>query len=398
MIDLHAAAIRARIGRWREAGLIDEDTARRLTLFEAEARPMFGSTLTLIGALSIALGVVAVVSANWDALPIWLKLSAHIVINLGLGLWAAYAARSEAQGLLLQGRLLVDAPLIILSASTLAFIAHVGQAFQLQGDLLSPLAIWCALTTPFMLALGRTAAARWAWTATLAATGLGVADVYGEALVDARLVGACIAGVIVLAFAAPLAARGERLAPWGTHFQNIALVMLVTLASATQIMWREQFNIHDVAGVWTETINGLTVAVIGLAAASFALTRQPPWRRPISAFVIFTPVYAALPLLVGGAGSVVVEAAAICLYWLGIALLAHAAGRFWLYKLAVIVVTARLFGVFLEAFGGLLATGGGLILAGALFLGLGYGVRRLLQKTTGPARDEGASANEGVGS
>jgi uncharacterized membrane protein len=392
MIDLHAAAIRARIGRWREAGLIDEDTARRLTLFEAEARPMFGSTLTLIGALSIALGVVAVVSANWDALPIWLKLSAHIVVNLGLGLWAAYAARSEAQG-----RLLVDAPLIILSASTLAFIAHVSQAFQLQGDLLSPLATWCALTTPFMLVLGRTAAARWAWTATLAATGLGVVDVYGEALVDARLVGACIAGVIVLAFAAPLAARGERLAPWGTHFQNIALVMLVTLASATQIMWREQFNIHDVAGVWTETINGLTVAVIGLAAASFALTGRPPWRRPISAFVIFTPVYAALPLLVGGAGSVVVEAAAICLYWLGIALLAHAAGRFWLYKLAVIVVTARLFGVFLEAFGGLLATGGGLILAGALFLGLGYGVRRLLQRTTGPARDEGASANEGVG-
>jgi uncharacterized membrane protein len=392
MIDLHAAAIRARIGRWREAGLIDEDTARRLTLFEAEARPMFGSTLTLIGALSIALGVVAVVSANWDVLPIWLKLSAHILINLGLGLWAAYAAKSEAQG-----RLLVDAPLVILSASTLAFIAHVGQAFQLQGDLLSPLATWCALTTPFMLALGRTAAARWAWTATLAATGLGVVDVYGEALVDARLVGACVAGVIVLAFAAPLAARGERLAPWGVHFQNIALVTLVTLASATQIMWREQFNIHDVAGVWTETINGLTVAVIGLAAASFALTRQPPWRRPISAFVIFTPVYAALPLLVGGAGSVVLEAAAICLYWLGIALLAHAAGRFWLYKLAVIVVTARLFGVFLEAFGGLLATGGGLILAGALFLGLGYGVRRLLQKTTGPARDEGASANEGVG-
>jgi uncharacterized membrane protein len=392
MIDLHAAAIRARIGRWREAGLIDEDTARRLTLFEAEARPLFGSTLTLIGALSIALGVVAVVSANWDALPIWLKLSAHIVVNLGLGLWAAYAARTEAQG-----RLLVDAPLIILSASTLAFIAHVGQAFQLQGDLLSPLATWCALTTPFMLVLGRTAAARWAWTATLAATGLGVADVYGEALIQAHLVGACVAGVIVLAFAAPLAARGERLAPWGTHFQNIALVMLVTLASATQIMWREQFNIHDVAGVWTETINGLTVAVIGLAGASFALTGQPPWRRPISAFVIFTPVYAALPLLVGGAGSVAVEAAAICLYWLGIALLAHAAGRFWLYKLAVIVVTMRLFGVFLEAFGGLLATGGGLILAGALFLGLGYGVRRLLQKTTGAVRDEGASANEGGG-
>lgn len=388
MIDLHAAAIRARIGRWREAGLIDEDTARRLTLFEAEARPMFGSTLTLIGALSIALGVVAVVSANWDALPIWLKLSAHIVVNLGLGLWAAYAAKTEAQG-----RWLVDAPLIILSASTLAFIAHVGQAFQLQGDLLSPLATWCVLTTPFMLALGRSAAARWAWTATLAATGLGVVDVYGEALIEAHLVGACVAGVIVLCFAAPLAARGERLAPWGTHFQNIALVMLVTLASTTQIMWREQFNIHDVAGVWTETINALAVAVIGLTAASFALTGRPPWRRPISAFVVFTPVYAALPLLVGGAGSVVVEAAAVCLYWLGIALLAHGAGRFWLYKLAVIVVTMRLFGVFLEAFGGLLMTGGGLILAGALFLGLGYGLRRFLQKTTGPGTP--APENEG---
>ncbi|HRJ62374.1 MAG TPA: DUF2157 domain-containing protein, partial [Azospirillaceae bacterium] len=90
MIDLHGRAVRARIEQWRETGLIDAATAERLLVHEAgDEKGGFHGALTLIGAGAVALGVAALVAANWDLLPIWLKLGTHVALNVALGVWAA---------------------------------------------------------------------------------------------------------------------------------------------------------------------------------------------------------------------------------------------------------------------------------------------------------------------
>lgn len=362
MIDLHGRAVRSRIERWREAGLIDDETAGRLAAHEASRRAEGMSAPTVIGTLSVVLGVVAIVSANWDQIPVWAKLGGHVAANLALGaaIWAGIARE----------------PLVaVLSASTLALLAHVGQSFQLQGDPAGLLAAWLLLATPFTWALARGTANRWLWTAGLfAAAGAGFVE-NADALAEAGLAGTSLALFIVAGHAAPLLTGG----PWGRHLHRVMLGALVLLTSAAQTLWRLDESLVDLPSA-ADIATGAAVAAAGLLAVQVALARGLPTRPWLAAFVAASPVYAALPIVAGGAGSAVAAAAAFCLYWWAIAQLAHAASMTGLYRLAVLVVAARVGLVFLEAFGGLLLTGVGLVAGGILLLGFGWLVRRLLRK------------------
>jgi hypothetical protein len=204
-----------------------------------------------------------------------------------------------------------------------------------------------------------------------------------DRLADAHLLSAAVAAMIVIAFAAPLVLRGARLGAWGTHCHHLALAALVAFTTLAQFAWRWTAAADPLADIRQEALISAPLAVAGLALAA-TLMGAPPWRRLSTLFIVLSPVYAALPLVTGGAESEALEAAATCLYWLAIALLSHSTGWMWIYKLAVVVVALRLFAVFIESFAGLLMTGGGLIVAGLLLLALGHAVRRFLQKTAQP--------------
>jgi uncharacterized membrane protein len=362
MIDLHGRAIRSRIERWREAGLIDDETAGRLAAHEASRRAESMSVPTVIGTLSVVLGVVAIVSANWDQIPVWARLGGHVAANLALGaaIWTGIARE----------------PLIaVLSASTLALLAHVGQSFQLQGGTAGLLAAWLLLATPFTWALARGAVNRWLWTAGLfAAAGTGFVE-HADALADAGLTGTSVALFVVAGHVAALLTPG----PWGRHLHWVMLGALVAVTSAAQSFWRlEESPVDPVSAA--DIATGAAVAAAGLLAVHVALTRRLPAHPWLTAFAVASPAYAALPVVVGGAGSAVAAAAGFCLYWWVIAQLAQAASMTGLYRLAVLAVAARVVLVFLEAFGGLLLTGIGLVAGGVLLLGFGWFVRRLLRR------------------
>lgn len=390
MIDLHGRAVRARIEQWRETGLIDDATAARLLAHEtADENGGFHGALTLIGAGAVALGVAALVAANWDLLPIWLKLGTHVGLNLALGVWAASMAERRPGG---PG---AESLLIVLSASSLAFIAHVGQSFQLQGDPFTPMAVWLALTAPFTVALGRSLAVRWLFTFGVGSTLMAAVEVYGHALYEAQALAASAALVLATAYAAPLWLRGFAAAPlWNRHFSGIALAALMLATPlVAEVGWR--LGGADLDELFmTEAIRGALVAGVGLAlaGAGFVWTAQRDpsqglpgdWRFAV--FVAASPLYALAPYLTGGSESPVAAGAAFCLYWLAVAWFAHAANRLAYYRLAVVLVAVRLFAAFVEAFGGLLMTGGGLVLVGLLFLGMGWATQRLLRR--------GAAANQ----
>lgn len=361
MIDLHGRAVRSRIERWRDAGLIDDETARRLAAHEA-SRPAAGvPALTVIGALSVALGIVAIVSANWDQIPVPARLGGHVLLNLAIGaaVWAGVAR---------------EPLLTVLSASTLALLAHVGQSFQLQGSAFGLLAAWLLLATPFTWALARGTANRWLWTAGLfAAAGTAFAE-NADALAEAGLIGTSLALFVVAGYAAPLLTAGA----WGRHLHTVMLGVLVAAASAAQTAWRFDFTAADLPAA-ADVIVGAACATAGLLAVHAVLARRAPGRPWLTAFVAASPAYAALPFLVGGADSAAVAALGFCLYWWAISQLAHAAGLTGLYRLAVLAIAARVVVVFVEAFGGLLFTGVGLVAGGVLLLATGWLVHRLLR-------------------
>ena len=390
MIDLHGGAVRARITLWRDAGLIDGATADRLLAHEAagDGKPGFHSALTLIGAGAVALGLAALVAANWDLLPIWLKLGAHVGLNLALGFWAATATARTPGG---AG---AESLLMVLSGSSLAVIAHDGQSFNLQGDPFTPMAAWLALTAPFTVALGRSLAVRWLFVIGVGSTLMAALEVYGDALYEARALAASAALVLATAYGAPLWLRGFAAAPlWNRHFSAIALAALALAAPlVAESGWRLGGSVLvELSAVATR---GALVASVGLALAGAGLVwragKDPTsfgalagdWRFAV--FVAASPLVALAPFIAGGAESPVAAGGAFCFYWLAVAWFAHSAGRTGVYRLAVVLVAFRLFAAFVEAFGGLLMTGGGLVAVGLVLLGMGWATQRVLRRRPAP--------------
>jgi uncharacterized membrane protein len=61
--------IEKKLARWREAGLLDEAAAARIAAFEQTSqRPVLLYALGGLGALTLGIGIVSIVAANWYAI------------------------------------------------------------------------------------------------------------------------------------------------------------------------------------------------------------------------------------------------------------------------------------------------------------------------------------------
>jgi uncharacterized membrane protein len=73
-------ALSRRLAAWVREGLIDADTAQRIEAYEAtHRRPTALYALVGLGALAIGMGLIAIVGANWDEIPAYLKLVSGLV-------------------------------------------------------------------------------------------------------------------------------------------------------------------------------------------------------------------------------------------------------------------------------------------------------------------------------
>ena len=96
----------AQLTRWQAAGLLSEAQARAIAEFEARAageaaratangrRLSAAATLSIIGALVLGLGLIALVAANWGTLPQTIKFAGLVLLTLtsyGVG----YALRDK---------------------------------------------------------------------------------------------------------------------------------------------------------------------------------------------------------------------------------------------------------------------------------------------------------------
>ena len=75
-----------RLAAWQQAGVIDAATRSRIEQFEqGRLRPVLLYALGGLGALTIGIGLVSVVAANWDQIGKVAKLGLDLVLGAGLG-------------------------------------------------------------------------------------------------------------------------------------------------------------------------------------------------------------------------------------------------------------------------------------------------------------------------
>lgn len=373
-----------KIRAWEAAGLIDAATAERIRGWETQhSRPLAMWAVVGIAALSIGLGLVSVVAANWDEIPAMLRLSLHFgLLALGAAaLWLKGDALAE------QHPWFHEAALFVFGILGLTFFGHVGQVYQTSSPLWQPLAAWLVLFAPLLLSRGLSwlSAAALMVVLAIAVWDYASLDMLGgddRTRASQRAWLALVTGlpVLVAPFAAWRRGLGERSDFW-RRLRQLAVGYAVGGASLLAIVagW------NDFARDRLDALPGLaTWAAIGLLAALGVLLLRPtPGGRATATVLGASAVVTMLsyPL----SGEQVLGALLFMALWAAIGWASLAGGWRRLFQLAVAVLALRLIVLSFELNDDLLASGFGLILSGLATLGIAWGAVQVSRRYAPPA-------------
>ncbi|MFN3370871.1 MAG: DUF2157 domain-containing protein [Sphingomonadaceae bacterium] len=367
-------AIERRLATWVEAGLIDSATAERIRTHEsAHARPVLALAVAGLGLFALALGLMLIVAANWDRIAAPVKLGAHLAL-LAAALATAWWARARNRPFVAEGALFLAAALV------LAGIALQAQVYQLTGPAWEALLLWLALAGPMLLLAGRT---RLAGTLFAAMALIGPAAMAADTVDRGglwRLAQGAAMAVPILLIA--LGAGAPRLAPgFRKALLDAGIVAALAAASIAHFAWASRITPAQALD------NGVRFLVPALAAAlALIAVRRADGLLPrllVLPLLVAPLVAGALALAIPHPDATASRIVGFLLFlalWGLVARGAALAGWQTLFAIAVAAAAIRLFIVYIELFGSLASTGGGLVAGGLLMVGLAFGWQRLVRR------------------
>lgn len=368
-----------RLAAWVDAGLIDEPAAARIRAWEAEhSRPLALWAVVGIGTLAIALGLISVVAANWDAIPAMVRLGLHFALLLAAAgaLWwkssAADEARPWAQ----------EALLFVFGALGLTFFGHLGQAYQTTSPFWKPLTAWLVLFGPLFLLRGQS------WLTALAVAGMLVFAVWNFALDHESRDGVALVFALPTALPLALAPLGAvlrrssaRISFW-RRIEELGFAYAVGGASQLAILaGLERLSRGADADKLLITFGVWAVAAFAAAAVVWSVRRDASGQ---AAAVVLAAAGAVAVLAYPLSGERVIGALLFMALWAIVAWMALRGGWRGFFQLAVGVLAMRLIVLSFELEDDLLTSGAGLIVAGLLILGIAWVAVRVAKRFAPP--------------
>ncbi len=374
-----------KLDAWKQAGLIDADTAEGIRTFEAgSARPILLWAMGGVGALAIALGFVSIVAANWVNLSDYLKLGVAFAIGCVLAASIYRVLDSEAPNTdashPANTQWLRDTLVIVFYGYTLAALALVGQIYQLGGTVGGLLLFW-SLGTAGLVFLGR-------GRALAVFFFLGLLSTYHTNLFEwaetfreldpaekdlAENITVFLAGISPLLFLlfSHLLARIPALLRKRSHFAGVfnagSWVLLALLGNAMQYLWYDDMRGDDVPrwSIWACLAAGGVVAGF--------IPKLYPGHSPRTQLGMRCTILAVYGMGVLGAGidhpelplvGALLNLGFLCLLaWTSLQVGSKAGFNF-----LTALIGLRVIAIYFEVFGSLLQTGLGLIGGGMLTL------------------------------
>ena len=290
-MDLHT-----KLTDWQRAELITAAQVEAILAHEQrEARPILFYALGGLGAFAVAVGLVSLVAANWDAISPTVKLSLDLILTLGLalGIWRADATRSRF------GR---EVLLLVFFGQILASIGLITQIYQKGGKAQDALLLWVVITAPAMLML-RTGFATTAWLLFVEGTWLWkasdwVVSVLAQGHRETFWLMATVTYLTCLGLAAVggiPAVRRQR-PELAQAAAGLGAVQLVIAASLGQQTWYGHFGSQELASIsplWAAAVVlgslAAAVGVLSLAARGADGTDADPATIWGSGFFFSTP-------------------------------------------------------------------------------------------------------------
>lgn len=136
--------IYSKLSDWQKRGLITAEQQQKITDYENNVRrPMLYHALLFLSCFCIGIGVIAVIAANWEAIPAAVKLGVDFAL-LCTAAWGVWHSRRKGRNLAAEALLTAFALLVLGS------IGLVGQIYHLPAHGLSALLFWSVLTFPLL--------------------------------------------------------------------------------------------------------------------------------------------------------------------------------------------------------------------------------------------------------
>lgn len=349
---------------WVKKGLISAAQAQDIIAFEQNRKSYFSlfSVLLFLGAFSIACGVVAVVSSNWYAIPGAVKITGMFLFLTVAAFVLARIKDKHPTGF--------EAGLFFYMMSLFAAIGLVGQVYHLKSDTYVAFLFWSILAFPLLL-LTRKVFLGWIWEyifiASLSASpwGRDFWKFFFRSLGSSHI---CISFLALVLFFVLLRVKKASVfvVPLRSFVSLVAVFALFmhrhdsfTFMSNTMdpFVWAPLLFFLIAAGfsffVWKNSVFGRSEKqALSVVVGLYLLYFLSPPLGPLEYFF-------QLGILIG------------------LIFTAYRFGSEKTVRLLVGVTAFRMLTAFFTLFGSLLATGIGMIVSGAVVLGMAYACFRM---------------------
>ena len=341
-----------KLNQWLEADLIDHTTLVRIKDFEKSNRqPLMLYAISGIGALSLCLGLISIIAANWHHISSTVKICLDLLLGFGL---CGYLAVNFAT----LPKWIKETFIALICGWTLASIALIGQIYQLGGDGKSAITLWTVLILPLILQ-GRSTLSGVVFLGSLVAS-YGLWADHLNAVHMLTVLPSLAFAVLGLRLYEPIYQKRPEII---SVFSFFALTSTLLVASFTSIMFYTNY-------VPTKEIRYIYEALILCLPSTYFIWRLVKDKAKSLQIALFASLFCSfVPLLIPHKGGLDFLAIMFFLgYWSIVAKAALDLGQVFLFRLATFVVALRLVITYFELVGTLLDTGLLFISGGALVL------------------------------
>jgi uncharacterized membrane protein len=350
------ANLNKQLREWADKGLINEEQSAKILSYEANKPKaswfMYG--MLTLGVTVVGLGVISLVAANWHQIPDGIKLGGAFLLLTLIGLFAYKNHGSEKP-------IVYDASILALQLMSLATIGLIAQIYHTGGKPYQAILLWSLMTFPAVLTTN---------------------FMYVPFIFAGGLLGS------LMAFLEDVMTRT------GEHLILLAPLMAAFLALSARFL-RASEGFRKACHVWV-----FVGVCMGLAAVEFlGVSRYQPMAISSSLFQVFYLLSILILALTWANKNYsnlqkILLTAIICIYVMvsqlnvpstnGKILFAFITltqltliGAFFAsekarrrFNFVLILMGLRFFALFIQAIQGLAMTGFGLILSGAILIGL----------------------------
>ena len=140
--------IKRKVQKWLEEGLIDEDQMEAILHYEKGTKTSFSYSLygfLIVAVVSASLGLIALITANWQVIPPFVKLGSYFLILTGL---SGYAIKADGKS---HSDFWLSSLLFFFMLLCLAGIGLIAQIYNIKGESYQTLFFWSFISLGLML-------------------------------------------------------------------------------------------------------------------------------------------------------------------------------------------------------------------------------------------------------